>query len=125
MSHLLCFGLGYSAEALARRVAGAGWTVSGTAESPEAVRRASACSDTGWLFDGTTPMRRAAAALADATHLLVSTPPGDHGDPVLRWHGDLCRQRHTCNGSAISRPSASMATMPAAGWTRRRRAAPI
>ena len=91
MSHLLCLGLGYSAEALARRVAGAGWRISGTAASPESVARISGLGYAGWLLDDTMTSAPISAALADATHVLVSTPPGDHGDPVLRWHADALR----------------------------------
>ena len=41
--YLFCFGLGYSAQSLARRLAAKGWTVAGTVrteESAAALRRA-------------------------------------------------------------------------------------
>lgn len=86
MSHLFCFGMGYSATLLARRLAARSWQVTGTSTSTggaEAIARA------GWrglVFDGTAPSPAVAAALADATHAVVSVPPGAAGDPVLAHH---------------------------------------
>ncbi|OIR07960.1 NAD dependent epimerase/dehydratase family protein [mine drainage metagenome] len=81
---LFCFGLGYCARRLARRLADRGWTVGGTVRAP-------ADPDA----DGFSPLPfgpgqpLAAGALSRATHLLISIPPGpdDHADPVL----DHCR----------------------------------
>jgi nucleoside-diphosphate-sugar epimerase len=83
---LFCFGLGYSAQALARELRADGWRVAGTcreADRAEDLRRDGLDIH---VFDGTAPMQDAAAALAGTTHLLLSVPPGDAGDPVLRWH---------------------------------------
>ncbi len=90
---LFCFGFGYSAAALARRLP-AGWRVTGTCRD-EAKRAALAADGTGaFLFDGTTALPGAAAAMADTTHLLSSVPPDDSGDPVLNRHGaDIARLR--------------------------------
>jgi nucleoside-diphosphate-sugar epimerase len=82
MSQLFCFGLGYSAQALMHRLAPLGWTISGTSQSGEAV----AGSARVWRFDGTAALP--AAALDGATHLLVSIPPGDEGDLVIRHDAD-------------------------------------
>jgi nucleoside-diphosphate-sugar epimerase len=82
---LFCFGLGYSALALARRLAAAGWRAAGTCRTAE---RAAALRDAGFaaeLFDRDRPL--GAAALAGTTHLLVSVPPDAAGDPVLDRHG--------------------------------------
>jgi nucleoside-diphosphate-sugar epimerase len=83
---LFCFGLGYSALALARRVAAAGWSVTGTCRSTErqALLRMSGFSAV--LFDRNQPVD--ASALNGVTHLLVSVPPDAAGDPVLALHGD-------------------------------------
>jgi nucleoside-diphosphate-sugar epimerase len=40
------------------------------------------------LFDGVHAGAGVREALAAATHVLVSVPPGPDADPVLRWHGD-------------------------------------
>ena len=86
MSHLFCFGLGYSAEALARRLAPGGWRVSGTAATPESVDRIKRLGYAGLQFDGTAAGPSVAKGLAQATHVLVSVPPHTDGDLVLRWH---------------------------------------
>lgn len=88
--HLFCFGMGFSARRLAERLAREGWRVTGTATSAEGVARIAANGFTGVLFDGTAPAAGVAAALATATHVVVSAPPDEAGDPVLRHHaGDM------------------------------------
>lgn len=89
MSRLFAFGLGYTAEAFARRVRALGWRVSGTARTPEGVARLRALGYEGYLFDGAAPAEGAEAAIAAATHVLVSAGPDDAGDPTLRHHGPL------------------------------------
>lgn len=86
MTNLFCFGLGYSAEALARRVRPLGWHVAGTARTPEKVERIAALGYEAFLFDGNSPTPDVTAALARATHILVSAAPGEDGDPTLRCH---------------------------------------
>jgi hypothetical protein len=84
-SHLFCFGLGYTALALGRRLAASGWVVTGTCRITErqALLRESGFSAV--LFDHNRPVD--ASALNGATHLLVSVPPDAAGDPVLAQHG--------------------------------------
>jgi nucleoside-diphosphate-sugar epimerase len=92
MSRLLCLGLGYSAVHLARRLAGEGWHVTGTARTREGAEAIAALGFSAHLFDGTEPSAGLKAALAEATHVLVSIPPGECGDPVLAHHAaDLAR----------------------------------
>jgi nucleoside-diphosphate-sugar epimerase len=86
--HLFCFGLGYSATALARRLIAEGWTVSGTCRSVDRQAALSADGIAAALFDGSTPLADARSRLAAATHVLSSVPPGADGDPVLRRHFD-------------------------------------
>lgn len=74
------FGAGYSGKAFARESPGA--TLAGTTRSPakfEALRRAGI---TPLLFDGTLT-GDIEAALASATHMIVSIAPDEAGDPVL------------------------------------------
>ncbi len=95
MSELFCFGLGYSAEALARRVKAAGGRVSGTTRAAEGIAHIRDAGFDGLLFDGTAAGAGVAAALARATHVLVSIAPDAVGDPVLRHHGaDLACAPH-------------------------------
>jgi nucleoside-diphosphate-sugar epimerase len=84
-SHLFCFGLGYTALMLARRLIASGWVVTGTCRSTErqALLRESGFSAV--LFDRNRPVD--ATALNGVTHLLVSIPPDAAGDPVLALHG--------------------------------------
>jgi nucleoside-diphosphate-sugar epimerase len=89
---LFCFGLGYSAEALARRLAGQGWRIAGTARTSDGAERIAALGYDAILFDGSAPAAGVADALADATHIVISAGPDAEGDPTLRFHGtDLAR----------------------------------
>ena len=86
MNKLLCFGFGYSAMALAHRLAAKGWDVSGTVRSADRAEAIQAAGFTPVLFSGDEPRADVQTAILGATHLLVSIPPGNEGDPVLRHH---------------------------------------
>ena len=75
MSRLFVFGLGYTARAIAARLDG--WSVEATGR------------DGGIAFDDDDSVR---GALAGATHVLSSVPPGEGDDPVLARYGDALRQ---------------------------------
>ncbi len=83
---LFCFGLGYTAQALAERKRAAGWRVAGTCRSPEKQAALAASGFETFLFDRGRKLADPAAVLAGTTHLLMSAPPGDDGDPVLEAH---------------------------------------
>ena len=83
--HLFCFGLGYSALALARRLTASGWALTGTCRSAERQDRLREAGFPAVLFDRNRPVD--SAALNGVTHLLVSVPPDTAGDPVLAVHG--------------------------------------
>ncbi len=90
MSSLVCFGLGYTAQVFAGRMAARGWRVHGTARSAEQVGVLRAQGFEMSVFTGETPSGEAREALRQATHVLVSAAPGKTGDPVLACHaGDL------------------------------------
>lgn len=89
---LLCFGYGYSAAALTRRLTarGEGWRIWGTTRRPEKAIAMPA--------DGATPLligdnaqgaaeAAAAEALAQCPFVLVSAGPDSGGDPTLMRHG--------------------------------------
>lgn len=84
---LFCFGLGYSAERLARALMADGWSVAGTCRDQARRDALTGQGIEATVFTGDAPMADAAASLAGATHLLSSVPPGPEGDPVLRHHG--------------------------------------
>jgi nucleoside-diphosphate-sugar epimerase len=76
MGHMVIFGLGFSAKAIARRLGG--WRIEATGR------------DGTIAFDDETGVR---AALARASHVLSSVPPGDQGDPVLAGYGDALHDK--------------------------------
>ena len=84
--HLFCFGLGYSAGVLARRIAAGGATISGTSTRSSGVARIKAFGFRGVLFDGIRPGPDVREALTGVTHVLLSIPPDAQGDPALRHH---------------------------------------
>ena len=87
VNRLFCFGLGFSALTLARRLLAQGWAVAGTCRTPDKARRLKDEGIDAHLFDGQQAMARARAALAGTTHLIASVPPSDRHDPVARLHG--------------------------------------
>lgn len=87
-----CFGLGFSALHLARRLKARGWRVAGTARSAEKVEKLRAEGIEAWRFDGQGGLENAVEALSGTTHLLSSVPPdGRTADPVLEYHFDDIR----------------------------------
>lgn len=84
---LFCFGLGYSAMALARRLNVAGWHIGGTCRGDERKAALAALGIDSARFDGEGPMT-GDDTLQGVSHVLVSAPPGPEGDPVLNWHAD-------------------------------------
>ncbi len=82
MTHLFAFGYGYAAARLGASRIAAGWRVSGTHRTPESASGGVAA----FVFDGTTRRDTTGAAVRSATHVLVSVPPDEDGDPVLRHH---------------------------------------
>jgi len=88
MSRLLCLGLGYSARVLAHRLARQRWQITGTARTRAGAEAIAAEGFTALVFDGAEPGAGLSQALKQATHILVSVPPGASGDPVLARHAD-------------------------------------
>jgi nucleoside-diphosphate-sugar epimerase len=86
MPRLFCFGLGYTARALARRLIAESWQVAGTTRAPDKQARLAVEGLQVHLFGRGRPLSDAAAALAGTTHLLTSIPPDEIGDPVLDHH---------------------------------------
>jgi len=76
-TNLLCFGMGYTARALAASLDAGRWRTTGTFRDGEAL-----AGYDGVAFDD------ADAVLAEASHVLVSTPPGEAGDPVLARYAE-------------------------------------
>jgi nucleoside-diphosphate-sugar epimerase len=87
MSRLLCFGLGYCAAELSRRLVGRGWKISGTTSRPENMQALEAQGFTPFLFDGRSAPSDIGAALDTTTHVLLSIPPDADSDPAMRSFG--------------------------------------
>ena len=87
VNRLFCFGLGFSARALAARLRGTEWRIAGTTRGEDRAAALRAEGIEAFVFDRVRPLEDPAAALAGTTHLLASVPPDDHGDPVLDVHG--------------------------------------
>jgi nucleoside-diphosphate-sugar epimerase len=89
---LFCFGLGYTALALARCVAAEGWRIRGTTRGMDKQAALAAEGFEVSLFERDRPLEDASAALVGATHVLTSIAPDEAGDPVLAHHlADLRR----------------------------------
>lgn len=76
MRRILIFGLGYTAKRIAQRLRSEGWRVDATGSAGNLA------------FEDEEAVR---AALADASHVLSSVPPGER-DPVLHRYGDALAQ---------------------------------
>jgi nucleoside-diphosphate-sugar epimerase len=79
--HLLCLGLGYTARRFAQVMTARGWRVSGTARTDEGAAALVREGIPGWVFHRDRPLP--VETLRDVTHVLVSIPPDEAGDPVL------------------------------------------
>jgi len=83
MSTLLCFGLGYSARHYVAHYGARHSRLIATTRALAAPAAALRPDPEMCLFDGVTASATLAAAIAEADAILVSIPPGEHGDPVL------------------------------------------
>ena len=90
LNHLLCFGFGYSARALAARLDKRAWRISATSRDSEGISGTKAQGFHGFLFDSKLQIP------PDVTHLLISAPPDEQGDPVLHLFQEQL-QRHSKN----------------------------
>jgi len=81
---LFIFGLGYSAEVLARRLLPLGWRVVGTTRDAAKARRLQVLGVEPILWPAPSPEHPVAEALGQATHLLSSVGAVAAGDPVLQ-----------------------------------------
>lgn len=116
---LFCFGHGYVASALATAVALDGWRCAGTCRSETKCRNLSAMDIAAYLFDRDLPLANFAEVLSEFTHVLVSAPPDEIGDPVLDHHFDDLSEGGF-NGLAICRRRVSTVTATETGSTRPR-----
>lgn len=83
--NLLILGLGYSASAFASLVSGEA-RIAGTVRTAEKAARVAMPGVTAIVFDGTGRSPAVADAIAAATDILVSVPPGGDSDAVIAHH---------------------------------------
>ena len=83
---LFIFGVGYSSKAFVERCSKSFDWIGGTTRSEEKFGQLRADGIEPFLFDGTQPGKGIQSALSATTHVLISIPPGEAGDPVLRYH---------------------------------------
>lgn len=81
---LFCFGYGYSAEGLARKLSPRVTSVAGTRTSVPDIAE---LNITLAPYKGDEPSAEVRDLLSSATHVLVSIPPDLEGDPALRHYG--------------------------------------
>lgn len=84
MTHILFFGLGYSARVLARRLSEKCWIISATSRTAQGARSIAEMGYTAHVFDGSHPLQD--CDLDGVSHIVSSVPPDALGDPVLRLH---------------------------------------
>ncbi len=95
MPQLFCFGLGYCALHLARRLRADGWSIVGTTR--DGAKAEALARDEGFRLlvrgSDTAPVDPD-ADLAQTTHILISAAPDETGDPVLKfWAEAIVRAR--------------------------------
>jgi nucleoside-diphosphate-sugar epimerase len=78
VTHFLCFGFGFSARTFTAQLDKRIWKISATSRDAEGIAEIEAQGFQGLPFDSTLQIA------PDVTHLLISAPPDEHGDPVLR-----------------------------------------
>ena len=86
VNRLFCFGLGFSAQTLAERLAAKGWQIAGTARD---VGKIGHLAEHGYeiaQYSGEAGNSALPKVLHGTTHLLHSIPPGPEGDPVLEHY---------------------------------------
>jgi nucleoside-diphosphate-sugar epimerase len=83
MTRLFCFGLGFSADTLARRLTEKKWQIAGTARDQAKIARLKASGYEMARFAGESGNNEVAQLLRGTTHLLLSIPPRGEGDPAL------------------------------------------
>ena len=88
MSHLFCFGYGYTARYLSQSLQTQGWQITGTYRHQASIEAFSQDNVTPVAYAGTQPIDNIADVLEGVTHILVSIPPDENGDIAARHHGD-------------------------------------
>lgn len=87
--NIFCFGYGYTCDYLGHELQRlGGWKISGTTRDPEKKESLRARGIKAHIFDYEQPLGDPLAILDGVTHILISTPPSDEGDPTFLMHAD-------------------------------------
>ena len=88
-NRLFCFGFGYTCDALAYFLQNkGGWSIGGTTRNPEKRQALRERGIHACLVNEHGYLSNADFILRDITHIIISTPPDDSGDPVFPNHAD-------------------------------------
>lgn len=88
---LFCFGYGYCCDYLGYELLSHhrdAWDIAGTTRDLEKAKIMRYYDIKPYLFDNEKPLDDPKLFLKDITHLLISTPPDDNGDPTFLAHAD-------------------------------------
>lgn len=86
---LFCFGYGYTCDYLGHHLTQAGgWEIAGTTRDPDKRAFLKKQGIKTYLFDYEHPLDDPSLFLEGVTHILVSTPPDNDGDPAFIVHGE-------------------------------------
>jgi hypothetical protein len=91
MMRIFLFGAGYSARAFARLMADRTDFIGGTTRDSDKFAALKQDGITPFLFQGTHASQEIVSVLEDVTHIVISTSPGQTGDPVYAQFGDTIR----------------------------------
>lgn len=86
MKKLFCFGYGYSCDYLGHELIARGWSVGGTTRDREKRTALRKRGISAHIFDHEHPLADPLLILNGVTHLVISTPPDDEGDPAFVIH---------------------------------------
>lgn len=86
-NHLFCFGYGYSCSWLGEMLASSSdWMISGTTRDPDKKTFLRSQGIRTYLFDAENAIPDPLYMMRDVTHIIISTPPSDDGDPSFLAH---------------------------------------
>ena len=86
---LFCFGYGYTCDYLGHELMMTGnWSISGTTRDLERKEVLKQRGIKAHIFDYQSPLLNPSSTLENVTHILISTPPNDNGDPTYLIHDE-------------------------------------
>lgn len=96
--NLFCFGYGYSCAHLAGALLSlGGWDICGTTRDTQKKEALREQGVQAYVFDADNPLPDPLYMMRDASHILISTPPSDEGDPSFIAHAqDILRLSKVC-----------------------------